>query len=210
MAQVNQQRFGCYIGNIDRSVTLEVLRQVFSQCGTIIDCSLNGRDEDPYRYGFIDFASEDDRARAMKYNGFTLAGRKIKVGVSKGNVGRPEGYNNTSNNNNNSSSNNNNNGGGGGGGGGGNTNNPQQQLQQPQAPAMALAANFLPAVVQQQSTQLLMNLIQRGAVDVNLLTPEQQQALMASLIPPAAAQAAGVAAIQQAAPMPYVPMPQQP
>lgn len=107
------QRFGCYVGNIDRTVTLEMLKQVFSQCGTIIDCSLNGRDEDPYRYGFIDFASEDDRQRAMKYNGFTLVGRKLKVGHSKGNLNSKAentgGVNNNAarNNNNNNSINNN-------------------------------------------------------------------------------------------------------
>lgn len=86
----SQQRFGCYIGNIDRSVSLEMLKQVFSQCGTIVDCSLNGRDEDPFRYGFIDFATEEDRGRAMKYNSFILHDRKLKVGISKGNVNKPD------------------------------------------------------------------------------------------------------------------------
>lgn len=113
------QRFGCYIGNIDRSVPLEMLRQLFSQCGTILDCSLNGRDEDPYRYGFIDFATEEDRQRAMRFNGFPLNDRKLKVGISKGNVNKPESapgnrrLNNNNNNNNipnfnNNNSNNNN------------------------------------------------------------------------------------------------------
>ncbi|KAG8343233.1 putative RNA recognition motif (a k a RRM RBD or RNP domain) [Trypanosoma vivax] len=201
MAQVGQQRFGCYIGNIDRSVTLEVLRQVFSQCGTIVDCSLNGRDEDPYRYGFIDFATEDDRARAMKYNGFTLAGRKIKVGISKGNVGRPEGYSNSTNNSGSNVNNSNN-----------MAKNPQQ-VQQPQVPAVALAASFLPNVVQQQqqqqSAQLLLQLIQQGALDINNLTADQQQILMASLLPQMQPTAPGIPAIPAAAPMPYAPMPPQ-
>lgn len=87
----SQQRFGCYIGNIDRSVSLELLKQLFSQCGTIVDCSLNGRDEDPFRYGFIDFATEEDRSRAMKFNAFVLHERKLKVGISKGNVNKPDG-----------------------------------------------------------------------------------------------------------------------
>lgn len=69
-----------------------MLKQLFSQCGTIIDCSLNGREEDPYRYGFIDFASEEDRLRAMKFNGFPLNDRKLKVGISKGNVNKPDGF----------------------------------------------------------------------------------------------------------------------
>lgn len=212
MSQISQQRYGCYIGNIDRSVTLEVLRQVFSQCGVIIDCSLNGRDEDPYRYGFIDFATEDDRARAMKYNGFTLAGRKIKVGVSKGNVGRPDGFTHTSNNSHNNTHNNNNNN---------NANNQQhqqhqqqqqQQSQQPsQIPPVPLAASFLPGVMQQQqSAQLLMQLIQQGAIDVNNLTPEQQQILMASLLPQTAPPppVQGMPAMPQAPQMSYPQMQQ--
>nr|CCC94413.1 unnamed protein product [Trypanosoma congolense IL3000] len=200
MAQVGQQRFGCYIGNIDRSVTLEVLRQVFSQCGVIIDCSLNGRDEDPYRYGFIDFATEDDRARAMKYNGFTLAGRKIKVGISKGNVGRPEGYNNTA-----TPTPPNNNGGGPG--------KHTHQQHQPASQTMALPQNFIPGIVppqqQPQGAALLLQLIQQGAIDVNNLTPEQQQILMASLLPQAAPAAGGIAPMPPTTPMPYIPPPPQ-
>ncbi|CBH16582.1 RNA-binding protein 29, putative [Trypanosoma equiperdum] len=200
MAHVGQQRFGCYIGNIDRSVTLEVLRQVFSQCGTIVDCSLNGRDEDPYRYGFIDFATEDDRARAMKYNGFTLAGRKIKVGISKGNVGRPEGYNNNPTPapaaSNTASS----------------AGQHPQVPSQPQVPAVSVPASFLPGMVQQQQQQgatLLLQLLQQGAIDVNNLTAEQQQVLMASLLPQAPAAAPGMHVMPPTAPMAYVPPPPQ-
>ncbi|KAH9589251.1 RNA recognition motif domain [Trypanosoma melophagium] len=209
MTQVTQQRFGCYIGNIDRSVSLDVLRQVFSQCGTIIDCSLNGRDEDPYRYGFIDFASENDRARAMKYNGFTLAGRKIKVGVSKGNVGRPEGFNNTNSNTNNNNNNTNNNSSNNAANN--NAGNQQQsQMQQPQIPAISLAANLLPSLVQQQqqSAQLLLQLIHQGAIDVNKLSPDQQQLLMANLLPQTTPPTPGIPAIPPAAPIAYPPMQQ--
>lgn len=83
------QRYGCYIGNIDRSVPLDALKQLFSQCGAIVECSLNGRDTDPFRYGFIDFASEADRDRALKFDGMEIAERRLKVGVSRGNVNRP-------------------------------------------------------------------------------------------------------------------------
>lgn len=82
-------RYGCYVGNIDATVPLDTVRQVFAQCGTILDCSLNGRDSDPYRFGFIDFGTEADRERALKFNGVVLAGRPLKVGVSKGNVNKP-------------------------------------------------------------------------------------------------------------------------
>jgi RNA recognition motif-containing protein len=139
-------RFGCYVGNIDASVPIETIRQVFSQCGQILDASLNGRESDPYRFGFIDFTNEADRERALKFNGITLAGRQLKVGVSKGNVGRPgEGMPN-------------NRGGHGGDAG------------------------------ISESTALLVQLVQSGAVNPANLTAEQQRllsgALLGGMVPP--------------------------
>jgi hypothetical protein len=173
-----QTRYGCYIGNIDRSVTIDMLKQVFCQCGTIIDCSLNGREGDPYRFGFIDFATEDDRARALKYNGFTLVGRKLKVGISKGNVNKPEGFANGNPGSNSSpghhndrarqpygNSGNLNYRGGGGegmdGAGGVGVNGLTQQ--------------------QQIEARLLLQLLQEGKMDPRQLSPAQQQLLITSL-----------------------------
>jgi hypothetical protein len=85
-------RYGCYVGNIDSTITIEMLRQIFSQCGTILDASLNGKDTDAYRYGFIDFASESDRQRAFKLDGVKFGSRELKVSSSKGNVGKPLGF----------------------------------------------------------------------------------------------------------------------
>ncbi|CAJ1021299.1 RNA recognition motif. (a.k.a. RRM, RBD, or RNP domain), putative [Leishmania lindenbergi] len=156
-----QTRFGCYIGNIDRSVTIDMLRQVFCQCGTIIDCSLNGREGDPYRFGFIDFATEDDRARAMKYNGFTLVGRKLKVGVSKGNVNKPEGFAT----------------GNGVGGGhlrmGGNRHYNNDG-------SMMMSVNGL-SPQQQMEARLLLQFLQEGKMDPRQLSPAQQQLLITYL-----------------------------
>ncbi|CAJ1987965.1 RBP29 / RNA-binding protein 29 [Leishmania donovani] len=156
-----QTRFGCYIGNIDRSVTIDMLKQVFCQCGTIIDCSLNGREGDPYRFGFIDFATEDDRARAMKYNGFTLVGRKLKVGVSKGNVNKPEGYAT----------------GNGAGGGhsrmGGNRHYNNDG-------GMMMSVNGL-SPQQQMEARLLLQFLQEGKMDPRQLSPAQQQLLITCL-----------------------------
>ncbi|KAG5503598.1 hypothetical protein JIQ42_05820 [Leishmania sp. Namibia] len=156
-----QTRFGCYIGNIDRSVTIDMLKQVFCQCGTIIDCSLNGREGDPYRFGFIDFATEDDRARAMKYNGFTLVGRKLKVGVSKGNVNKPEGFAT----------------GNGVGGGysrmGGNRHHHNDG-------SMMMNANGL-SPQQQMEARLLLQFLQEGKMDPRQLSPAQQQLLITCL-----------------------------
>lgn len=151
-------RFGCYIGNIDSSVSLDMLKQVFSQCGSILDCSLNGRETDPYRFGFIDFANEGDRDRAIKFNGVTLAGRALKVGVSKGNVNRPNGETQA--------------GAGampmGMGGMGG-----MQQHQYHSAPQQSGP---------DPATALLLQLVQTGAVNPQNLTPEQQSALAAALM----------------------------
>ncbi|KPI83729.1 putative Rna-binding protein [Leptomonas seymouri] len=172
----SQTRFGCYIGNIDRSVTIDMLKQVFCQCGTIIDCSLNGREGDPYRFGFIDFATEDDRARALKYNGFTLVGRRLKVGISKGNVNKPEGYAN-----------------GNPGGSSSSGHGSDRQRQQPGAlggyrngggnegdGASGLNASGL-TTQQQIEARLLLQFLQEGKMDPRQLSPAQQQLLIASL-----------------------------
>ncbi|GET87731.1 RNA-binding protein, putative [Leishmania tarentolae] len=155
-----QTRFGCYIGNIDRSVTIDMLKQVFCQCGTIIDCSLNGREGDPYRFGFIDFATEDDRARAMKYNGFTLVGRKLKVGVSKGNVNKPEGYATG------------NSAGGAHARMGGNRNYHNDG-------GMMNVNGLSPQ--QQMEARLLLQFLQEGKMDPRQLSPAQQQLLITCL-----------------------------
>lgn len=167
-------RFGCYIGNIDRSVTLDILKQVFCQCGTIVDCSLNGREEDPYRYGFIDFASEEDRARAMKYNGFTLVGRKLKVGVSKGNVNKPEGFQAAQ---------------AGGGAAGGSAANRSHHHNMPRMDGMAgnpMANMMMPPAgglmpQQQMEAQVLLQLIQQGTVDPGTLNDQQRSLLVTML-----------------------------
>ena len=86
---MSDPRFGCYIGNVDASISLETLKQCFAQCGRISNASLNGKDTDPYRYGFIDFTTEAERDKALAFNGFTLAGRALKVGVSKGTGAAP-------------------------------------------------------------------------------------------------------------------------
>ena len=77
-------RFGLYVGNVDASISLDQLRAIFSKYGQIVGAALNGRDTDPFRYAFIDFANEADRNKAMGVNGFQLAGRALKVGTSKG------------------------------------------------------------------------------------------------------------------------------
>lgn len=94
---MSAERFGCYVGNIDRSVPLEMLKQIFSQCGTIIDCSLKGGDDAPFRYGFIDFATEDGRQKALKFDGLPVKDRKLKVGKSKGNANGMDGPNRRNN-----------------------------------------------------------------------------------------------------------------
>lgn len=151
-------RYGCYVGNIDSSVTLENLKEVFGQCGKIVDCSLNGRETDPYRYGFIDFASEGDRERALLFNGVAFLGRPLKVGISKGNVNRAEQSAAM-------------NGGMGG---------SQMGGMMPPGPFMNPMGNMMPPSVD-PNTQLLLQLVQSGAINQNSLTPEQKALLTAAL-----------------------------
>lgn len=179
-----QQRFTVHVANIDMSVSVEMLKQVFCSCGTILDASLNGRLDAPARYGFIDFAAEESRQRALKYDGYTLVGRKLRVSVSKGNVGRPEasreghGYGGHAS--------------GGGGGYGAGVPGP--------AP---VGANGLSAAEQQQA-QFLLQLINQGSVDPTTLTEAQRTLLVAALSGGAVAPSATLApaAAAASAPMP--------
>lgn len=78
------QRYGIYIGNVDRSVTLDQLKVVFGPCGNIVDSSMNGSAENAYRFAFMDFASDEERQHALRLNGINLANRDLKVAPSKG------------------------------------------------------------------------------------------------------------------------------
>ena len=82
-----QPKFGLYVGNVDNSVSVDVLKSCFAQYGAILHATLNGRESDPFRYAFLDFANEADRNRALAVNGYSLAGRPLKVGISKGSGG---------------------------------------------------------------------------------------------------------------------------
>ena len=88
---MQQSRFGIYIGNVDRSVSLEQLKVLFSQCGNIVDASMNGSAENAYRFAFMDYASENERAQAMRLDGVMLANRPLKVAASKGHVNHSGG-----------------------------------------------------------------------------------------------------------------------
>ena len=82
--------YGVYVGNIDSSVSLEMVKQCFSQCGVIAHSALHGKNTDPYRYGFVRYKTDEERNRALQLNGFTLAGRALKVGVCKDQPKKPD------------------------------------------------------------------------------------------------------------------------
>lgn len=74
-------RYGVYVGNIDSSISVDALKQAFSVCGPIVEASLNGAETNPYRFGFIDFATDEARQKALGMNGYTLSNRTIKVNL---------------------------------------------------------------------------------------------------------------------------------
>ena len=153
-------RYGCYVGNIDSTISLDMLKQIFSQCGNIIDASLNGKETDPYRYGFIDFSTEVERERAFKLDGVKFANRCLKVSISKGNVGKPNGFS--------------------GGMMPGMMHGGPPQFGAPYGGGMPAPYGGMsgPPMVNPQ-VGMLMQMIQSGAVNPQNLTPEQQQMLAA-------------------------------
>jgi splicing factor, arginine/serine-rich 12 len=80
----NVRTFGCYVGNIDTSVTLEMLKEFFSQCGRVVNATLNGPETGAYRFGFVDYATEPERDNALRLHNTMLASRPLRVGHSKG------------------------------------------------------------------------------------------------------------------------------
>lgn len=76
---------GCYVGNIDSSITAAELRRFFSSAGTVVSVNLMGPENGTHRYAFIDFTTEEERNRAIQmYNGYSTGGRQLKVAESKG------------------------------------------------------------------------------------------------------------------------------
>ncbi|MDA1191110.1 MAG: RNA-binding protein [Candidatus Poribacteria bacterium] len=86
-----------YVGNLSYSTPSESLSELFSEFGTVVDCTVvEGKG-----FGFVEFETDESAEEAMEsLNGTELDGRQIRVDVAK------------------ARSDNRRSGGGGGGGGG--------------------------------------------------------------------------------------------
>jgi RNA recognition motif-containing protein len=71
-----------YVGNLPFSVTDDLLKQHFAQAGNVVSAQviidkMSGR---PRGFGFVEMASEDDAANAIKmFNGQQMDGRALTV-----------------------------------------------------------------------------------------------------------------------------------
>jgi hypothetical protein len=84
-----------FVGNVDSSLTADVIKEWFAQrCGPVEFVQMNGPEDKPYRFCFVEFASSEGRDLAMALNQTSLAGRSLKIGPCKGaNRNKSAGFN---------------------------------------------------------------------------------------------------------------------
>jgi len=80
-----------YVGNLPFTATEELLREFFSQMGTVASVKIikdeNGRSKG---FGFVDMTSETEASNAAKsLNGKELGGRALKVDIAQPREARP-------------------------------------------------------------------------------------------------------------------------
>jgi RNA recognition motif-containing protein len=84
-----------YVGNLSYNVDSDMLREHFSQCGSITEAKVI-MDRDTHRskgFGFVTFSNKTDMLSALNLNGTSLDGRQMKVnqaqesGGSRGGAG---------------------------------------------------------------------------------------------------------------------------
>jgi RNA recognition motif-containing protein len=75
-----------YVGNLPYSVTIEELRELFSQAGDIVDVTII-MDRDTNRskgFGFVEMATDDGGAEAIKrFNGYSMGNRSLTVNEAR-------------------------------------------------------------------------------------------------------------------------------
>lgn len=72
-----------YISYIDQQVTEELLANVFSDCGKVIDCRICGDPNSAMRFAFIEFTESEAATRALSKTGSVLGSSPIRVLPSK-------------------------------------------------------------------------------------------------------------------------------
>ena len=72
-------RFECFVGNLEYSVTEEILTSTFSEAGRVVDVRLKLEGGRPAGYGFVGFEELDQVKSAISLmDGRNLNGRQMK------------------------------------------------------------------------------------------------------------------------------------
>ena len=69
-----------HVGNLSPLVTLEQLKQLFSYCGTVVECRIAG---DSKQFAFLEFATGAEATQALGLNGMMMGDRPLRVEIAK-------------------------------------------------------------------------------------------------------------------------------
>ena len=69
-----------HVGNLSPLVTLEQLKQLFSYCGTVVECRIAG---DSKQFAFVEFSTGAEAAQALGLNGMMMGDRPLRVEIAK-------------------------------------------------------------------------------------------------------------------------------
>ncbi|KAE8802788.1 polyadenylate-binding protein-interacting protein 9-like [Hordeum vulgare] len=72
-----------YVGDIDHTVTEEMLAGLFGICGVVVDCRLCGHPTSGFRFAFIEFQYQEDAFVALHFDGIIIGRRPLKVAPSR-------------------------------------------------------------------------------------------------------------------------------
>ena len=89
LSKVEEIRRTIYIGNIDGSLSPEVLMQFFTQAGEIKYMRMAGEESLSIRNAFIEYTDQNSVIKALGLNGHTLAGHQIRITPSNSAIVKP-------------------------------------------------------------------------------------------------------------------------
>ncbi|KAM3256894.1 hypothetical protein ACQJBY_049347 [Aegilops geniculata] len=72
-----------YVGDIDHTVTEEMLAGLFGICGVVVDCRLCGDPTSGFRFAFIEFQYQGDAYLALHLDGIIIGLHPLKVAPSR-------------------------------------------------------------------------------------------------------------------------------
>ncbi|KAF7065177.1 hypothetical protein CFC21_071324 [Triticum aestivum] len=72
-----------YVGDIDHTVTEQMLAGLFGICGVVVDCRLSGDPTSGFRFAFIEFQHQEDAAIALHLDGIIIGLHPLKVAPSR-------------------------------------------------------------------------------------------------------------------------------